>query len=254
VEIALKDATFKEVSALSKYHYRALPNQPFVRAWKLTKDGSKYGQREDLIGIITYSMPVLNSGSRRLATGGFFTGGTKRMQLRRLNDYVRRIGRIIIDPRYRGIGLASRLIAETMPKLGVAMVEATAVMGRLSGFFERAGMRRFEAPIRPQAAALSQALKAAGIKERLWIDSAAVQEKIELLDPDSRAILEKHIHRFLGAYGKRRTMPAGTERMRFVLSRLNARPAYYAWLNPKKKVEGLFLKTQNKYNHTKITL
>lgn len=237
-KMKLSNATVDEIYRLSKYHYRPLSNQPFVKAWKITEDRS--GVRE-IIGVITYTMPVLNCTGRRISTGGFFTGQDKQSRLRRLNEHVRRIGRVVIDPRYRGLGLASRLVAETMPLLGVSMIETTAVMGRLSGFFERAEMRRYDLPRRPEAKALAQTLKASGIDEALWIDAEAVQEKIEFLDRSQRILIETSIHRFMGAYGKRRTMPAGVERTRFALSRLSARPAYYAWLNPKKKVDGLSL-------------
>ena len=73
-------------------------------------------------------------------------------------------------------------------------------MGRLSGFFERAGMQRFEVPVRPEAEALAQTLKTAGINEAFWIDAEAVQGRIELLNECDRAIVEKRMHRFMGAY------------------------------------------------------
>ena len=177
-----------------------------------------------------------------IATRGFFSGGTKQERLKRLNEHLRRISRIVIDPRYRGLGLASRLVRETMFKLDVAMVETTAVMGGLNGFLERAGMRRFDLPPRPQAAALARTLKEARIDETLWIDARAVQKKIESLSARWRTLVEKQIHRFMGAYGNRRTMPAGAERTRFALSRLCAKPVYYAWLNPQKPVQGLRIK------------
>lgn len=226
-----------DICLVSKYHYRPLPKQPYVRAWKISD--SKYGKGTNPIGIITYSMPVLNCAARRAATGDFFKGGDKRTQLRRLNEHVRRIGRVVIDPRYRGLGLAEWLVRQTMPAVGVPMVEAIAVMGRLCSFFERAGMRRIDLPVRPEGQALIQALKTAGIEESLWIDAATVQERIDWLPESERHLVEKRMHRFLGAYGRRRSMPAGEERTRFALSRLNAKPAYYFWLHPESKIKKL---------------
>lgn len=237
-KLLLTHAAVDEIRLLSKYHYRSWTNQPFVKAWKI----AEYCRRGyDPIGIITYAMPVLNCSGRRLATGGFFNGEDKQTRLTRLNNHVRRIGRVVIDPRYRGLGLASRLVAETMPMLGVSMVETTAVMGQISGFFERAGMRRFDLSPRPEAEKLARVLEDAGIDQVLWIDAEAVQEKIDSLSKSKRVYVEKCISRFMGAYGKKRSMPAGDERTRFALSRLNARPAYFAWLNPQKRLAGLNL-------------
>ncbi len=237
-DCCISQASASDIQSLAQYHYRKLPNQPYVKAWKIVRNSL---EDQSPIGIITYSMPVLNSRGRRQAADGFFSGNDQKTRLCRLNKHVRRISRVIIDPRYRGLGLASRLVAETMPKLDVAMIETTAVMGRLSGFFERAGMRRFDLPPRPQALALARGLEAAGIDRDLWIDAAAVQERIVSLPAELNSFIEKHIHQFLGAYGRRRNMPAGTERTQFALCRLNARPAYFAWLNPKKKIKGLEL-------------
>lgn len=228
-----------DICLVSKYHYRPLPKQPYVRAWKISD--STYGKGTNPIGIITYSMPVLNCAARRAATGDFFKGSDKRTQLLRLNEHVRRISRVVIDPRYRGLGLAAWLVRRTMPAMGVSMVEAAAVMGRLCDFFERAGMRRIDLPVRPEGQALIQALKTAGIEESLWIDAARVQERIDRLPESERILVEKRMHRFLGAYGRRRSMPSGEERTRFALSRLNAQPAYYFWLNPEREIKRLVL-------------
>jgi GNAT superfamily N-acetyltransferase len=235
----IKVAHMDEIYHLSKYHYRPFSRQPYVRAWKITD--LKYGKGTEVIGIITYSMPVLNSTARRSATGDFFSGVDKRIQLRRLNEHVRQISRVVIDPRYRGLGLAGWLVSRTMPLMNVPMIETTAVMSRLGGFFERAGMHRFDIPVRPEAQALAQSLKTAGIEESLWIDAAAAEKLIRSLPEDKREEIKRKILRFMGAYGKRRTMPAGEECLRFALSRLNARPAYYVWLNPDKPVKGLGL-------------
>lgn len=229
----LKRASVEDICLLSRYHYRPFPRQPYVRAWKICESPTEEGGNESPIGVIVYSMPVLNCGTRRIATNGFFDGGDKPLRLRRLNRYVRRISRVIMDPRYRGLGLASRLVRETMPMLEAPMVEATAVMGQLSGFFEQAGMRRFEVPLRPEAAALKQVLLKEGITEDLWIDAGAVQNRIDALPAVEKEAAERKMHRFIEAYGRRRAMPAGIERTRFIMSRLCAQPSYYIWINPK---------------------
>ncbi|HOK66647.1 MAG TPA: hypothetical protein PLV55_07530, partial [Anaerohalosphaeraceae bacterium] len=66
----------------------------------------------------------------------------------------------------------------------------------------------------------------------LWTDAAEAAAQIRALPSFAREPLEKAVERFLGPYGRRRQMPEGLARLRFVLSRLNARPAYFVWFHP----------------------
>ena len=66
------------------------------------------------------------------------------MGLKLLNGEMRCISRVVIEPRFRGIGLGRYLVAETLARAGVELVEAMAAMGQVNPFFERAGMRRYE--------------------------------------------------------------------------------------------------------------
>jgi hypothetical protein len=52
------------------------------------------------------------------------------------------ISRVVVHPKYRGIGLGKKLVAETLPLAGTQCVEAVAVMARYNPFFEHAGMQR----------------------------------------------------------------------------------------------------------------
>ena len=52
------------------------------------------------------------------------------------------ISRVIIHPKYRGIGLGEKLVKETLPQAGTPNVEAVAVMAKYNPFFERAGMQK----------------------------------------------------------------------------------------------------------------
>jgi GNAT superfamily N-acetyltransferase len=225
-------ASSEEVSQISRLHYRS-STHPYAAAWKLchkTLFGPSFPTYP--IGIITYALPLLNCAARKLAAGDFFCIADKHQRLNRLNRNVRRISRVIIDPRFRGMGLAARLVRMTMPLLNVPMIETVSVMGSMSRFFERAGMRRIELPPRPQARMLADQLRKAGIPETLWTDAAEVWRRIQSLSSSKKEPLQKAVARFLGPYGRRRQMAEGLEQIRFVLSRLNARPSYFVWFNP----------------------
>jgi len=225
-----------EYDYLSRFHYRQSPAGlpgPHVAIYAMKDTHPVRARFAPVVGVIVYTMPTAHAELRNVATGGMFCGfGDRRLQLQMANKYIRRIARVIIEPRYRGLGLASRLVAETMPKLGVGVIEAMAVMGQVHPFFEKAGMKRYEAKPAVRTAQLVEAMAMVGIGARQFIDPQAVQDMLDGLGPDEAEFIERQISRFLQSYGKRRQMEAGIERTRYVLSKLTARPVYYIWFNP----------------------
>lgn len=194
------------------------------------------------VGVIVYSMPTAGAQMRNIATGGIFAGLDRSTQLKLINKNIRTISRVIIEPRFRLLGLAVRLVRETMPIMDVPFVEALAVMGRANPFFEKAGLTRYDAPISASCVRLIEAFSAVGIDEQDLIDSGLVQNRLSSLVTrrsysESRGtsheaqFIEDEMTRFLQSYGERRLMPPGIERTRFVLNKLTDRPVYYLWKN-----------------------
>lgn len=226
-----------EYERLSRFHYRDCSLGPYAAVYALKDLHAGRSRFGDLAGVIVYSMPAGSVAVRNVATDGMFSGfGDRRMQMQMVNRHIRCISRVIIDPRYRGLGLASRLVRETMPLLGVAIVEAMAVMGRVNPFFARAGMQAYEAPVSVRCVRLIEALGMVGIGERELIDARAAQGKIERLEGGQGEFIEGQIRGFLESYGRRKYMEPGVERTRYVLSKLIGSWMYYVWFNPEVKV------------------
>lgn len=229
-------AGLAEYNYLSKFHYREAGSCPHAAIYAMKDTHPGRGRFAPVVGVIVYTMPAPHLELRNIATGGLFCGfGDRRLQLQMANKHIRCISRVIIEPRYRGLGLASRLVAETMGKLDMPIIEAMAVMGTVHPFFERAGMKRYQAKPAVRTAQLVEALGMVGISERELIDPRAVQDKIDSLSGRRAEFIERQIRKFLQSYGKRRQMEPGIERTRYVLSRLTARPVYYIWFNPDKE-------------------
>jgi len=198
-------------------------------------------------GVIVYTMPNPRVALRAVATGRRFADLDRHTELELLNRSIRCIARVIVEPRLRGIGLAARLVRETMPALEVPMVEALGVMPRVNPFLEKAGMRAFEGipnardrvetpdpvPRVPvEHVKLLAALDAVQIDERDLISPEVVQTRFDALPRGQRAFIERYIAEFLKSHGTRRTMPPGLERTRYILGKLTHRPVYYIWFNP----------------------
>ena len=110
---------------LARYHYRDSRLTAYAAVFAM-RSGS------ETIGVIVYTMPSAALELRNIATGNAFVGLGRATQLSLINKNIRCIGRVIIEPRFRGLGLAGRLVRETMPQVNVPIVEALAVMARSS--------------------------------------------------------------------------------------------------------------------------
>ncbi len=62
----------------------------------------------------------------------------------RINNDIIRIWRVVINPKYRGAGVATLLVKKTMLLANFPYVETLAVMARYSSFFDEAGMVRID--------------------------------------------------------------------------------------------------------------
>jgi hypothetical protein len=225
--------TVDDYKGLAHYHYRSSQLGPFIAIFAL-RANSTLASRSGVktVGVIVYATPTPGLELRNIATNHLFAGLDRSTQLALLNENIRRITRAIIEPRFRGLGLASRLVRETMPQMHVPIVEAMAVMGLVNPFLEKAGMKAFAAKMPLRCVRLTEALSMVGIEKQELIDVQKVQRKLDRLPRTKAEFIELQTVRFLQSYGNRRNMPAGLERTRYVLSKLTARPIYYIWFNP----------------------
>ena len=223
-----------DYSKLAHYHYRDGRLGPYAAIFALKPKADFAAQLgTKTIGVIVYTMPGPQVQLRNVATGNMFVGFDKATQLALINKNIRRISRVIIEPRFRTLGLASRLVRETMHRMDVHIVEAMTVMGLVNPFFEKGGMKPYKAKMPARCAQLIEALSLVGIEKQDLIDPQKVQQKLDRLEAPEGKFIELQILRFLQSYGKRRDMSAGQQRTRYIMSKLTARPVYYIWFNPR---------------------
>jgi len=188
-----------------------------------------------LVGVIVYARPALSLAARDRATGGRYrSAGLGRVSLARLlNREVRLIRRVVIVPNWRGLGLASRLVADTMPQVGTPYVESLAAMGHVHPFFERAGMTAYPSRPSPAGERLKAALEAAGIGRADRRGAAALDAALASVSPPARRLAEREIDRwarsYLGAKNHRANRPDRARALALVARHLDAAPVYYLW-------------------------
>jgi hypothetical protein len=226
--LEITEGSIDDYRKLSVYHYRDGSIGPYAAIFAIKGIGKLAARLSDIpAGVIVYTNPVPANQLRKTALGGILSGLDRKSKLGFINQNIRTISRVIIEPRFRSLGLAIWLVKETIEKVPVPIIEALAVMGYVNPFFEKAGMTPYKGSQPARCEQMKEAFDYAGISEIELIDAAAVQEKFDRLETGKKLFLEKQIHIFLQAYGKRREMKPGLERTRFVISRLTDRPIYY---------------------------
>ena len=149
--LAISRASPEAYASLAHLHYRAGSPATLAGVW-----GARIGR--DLAGVLVVSAPVLNGPWRGLAWGPGFDASP-----RAVNRSVRCISRLIIDPRFRGIGIATALVRAYLASPLTPCTEALAAMGRACPCFERAGMRAVAFPPSRRDRRLSHRLAVLGI-------------------------------------------------------------------------------------------
>lgn len=191
--LELRPGTRRDYEALTAFHYRAGPPATMVRVLAMIDP------REGVpAGVLTISMPTLRGPWRSLAWAERYCAHARRRHepsltrsqacrevLARLNAEVRCISRVIIDPRWRGLGIASRLVRRYLESPMTPRTEAVAAMGAASPFFERAGMVPVAIPPTPADDRLRDAADHAGVGA------------IDMLDPRRWARVEARARQWL---------------------------------------------------------
>ncbi len=135
--------SYDDYRALRSFHYRAsAPAAPVLTLRAEDGDGS-------LAGVLVVVMPTLRGVWREAFWPGRYdaVAAGRREVSRRLNAEVRRIGRLVVDPRFRGAGVARALVRAYLDEPLTVRTEAVSGMGVISAFHEAAGMRSVMLPV-----------------------------------------------------------------------------------------------------------
>jgi ABC-type lipoprotein export system ATPase subunit/GNAT superfamily N-acetyltransferase len=183
-EIQIVEGTTEEWRKLAGFHYRshkiAAPRKIFC-----LKRG------EELCGVIVYCYPPPTCFGRKLVL--------PKMSMKELNRKLSIITRVVVHPKYRTIGLGTKLVMETLPLAGTLYVEMPAVMAKYNPFAEKAGMQKIaEQPPPKEALAIAETLRQFGFDIQLLGSEKYVFSKLQTLSDESleklREAFIKHCH------------------------------------------------------------
>ena len=126
----------EDYNKLKKFHYRQAGIGAIKNIYKLTL-------KNDLIGVIVITYPHLALKGRNIYTNKRYAKMTKAI-CKEINEKFECIARIIVHPKYRGIGLAYYFLQEYFKLSNSEYIETIAVMANYTPFFEKAGMTKVE--------------------------------------------------------------------------------------------------------------
>jgi len=172
-EMRIEEGTVQDWRKLACFHYRshriAAPRKIFC-----LKRG------EELCGVIVYCYPPPACFGRRMVL--------PKMSMKELNEKLSIISRVVVHPKYRSIGLGTKLVRETLAKAGTPYVEMVAVMAKYNPFAEKAGMQKIaEQPPAKEALAIADTLLKLGFNTQLLGSEKYVLNKLKSLKPEELA-------------------------------------------------------------------
>ena len=128
------------------------------------------------------------------------------MKMKELNQRLSSISRVVVHPKYRTIGLGSKLVRDTLNLCGTDCVEMAAVMSKYNPFAERAGMKRIaEQSPSKEVLKITSLLASLGFNTQLLSSRDYVLGKLRTLSEEHLAQIRetfvKHSHpRFLKSF------------------------------------------------------
>jgi predicted N-acetyltransferase YhbS len=222
--------------ALKAHHYRPGNPMTMTRVLAIRDSRPRASDRfltrpttPQAIAVLVESLPALSCRLRDVALGGRYGHLRPKPRSQLLNEELCCISRVIVDPRYRGMGLAVRLVKHALSTATTRYTEALAVMGRVSPFFDRAGMTAYERPALPAEERALAALRFASIEPRALAMPSLIQHRIEALPDPSRQLLTKELTRWYRTAGGRgiSKSPSLANVLDAARQQLLANPIYY---------------------------
>lgn len=142
-KVLVEKGSVEDYEKLKRFHYKG-SNGKELGGFNV-RDCFRLLYGDVLIGVIVFCNSYLNLKPRNMVFGERYVYTPSDLHTAHLiNEEIARISRVVIHPKFRGIGLGEFLVKETLSKVDAKVVEVLAVMARYNPFFERAGMLRVD--------------------------------------------------------------------------------------------------------------
>ena len=193
--MTIEEGSMHDYARLARFHYRSDRPATVSRIFRISMREPPAGDpilspratSRAALGVIIISRPHLGCAMRNVALNGRYRGLDRKSAARLINEEVRTISRVIVDPRCRGLGLAVRLVRHALGRAETVYTEGVAAMGRVHPFFEKAGMLRFDPPLSREQARFESALDEIACPPHALASVKAMRARIDGIESEEYA-------------------------------------------------------------------
>ncbi len=236
-DLRISRGTYEDYKKLALFHYKGSHPAGITDIFK-----AEIG--DELVGVIVYVYTYINLKPRHVALPHLleiYREKGHEALAKYINKNFRRIARVVVAPKYRGIGLGVRLVKETMPLVGVPYVETLAVMAKYNPFFEHAGMKEveYEREYDKKQQKVLEILEGMGLNVEL---SKSKKRNLEWLKTLNKKQVKRVANILRQLMTEKFTNPKISKKLKegeYTLEDLaeaitlfRAKPKYYIWKNP----------------------
>jgi len=227
-------ATQADYYRLACYHYRTEPIKPTTQIYKVCAKPPHTDDFPDPISVIVYRMPLPSIRPRNHATKGYFLKPESHAdRLKLVCKKIQYIARLITDPRFQRLGLATWLLRDTLERQTVPIIETLTPIDFTNKIFQKAGFKLFQTPAPKYYSRFTDALYQIGLTRQSFTCPFVVHTRIERLPKERRDFIMFEILSFMRQFRRYANMPHGIERTKQFLSKLPYPEAYLIWFNPR---------------------
>jgi GNAT superfamily N-acetyltransferase len=186
------------------------------------------------LGVIVFSVPIGEWKARNLALSNYFSQyKSKSLRQSAINHNIVYIARIIVDPRFHKIGIASRLLKETIPLFNYHWIETMTPIDKYMSLFTKNGFKLFFQPTPQLYYDMQQALLRAKVDRQYWTLPKNATSVIDALNKYERNLFDSACKKFLRNFHHHEREKKGIARIEYILSKIRYPNAYYLYTNEK---------------------
>ncbi len=231
-------ATVSDYLDLACYHYATHLIRPMTQIYKIRPQQKFRSNFPDPIAVIVFRSPIPDLLARHRATKGYFRRpGTVSARLKLVNAKIQYAARLIVDPRFRKLGLATWLQEESLSYQTVPIIETLTPIDWTNKIPLRAGFKMYQNPAPVWYRRFTAALYSIGLTTDSLSCPSAVQCRIETLYADQAKFIEHEFRQFLSRFRGHHDMPPGIDRTKYALSKCPYPEAYFIWFNPRVHID-----------------